>query len=1687
MALGEVVLARTRIHTFSSLLLLVGLFGLTNQALAVTVCKDGTCDHTSIKSALLDVNHKGENVIITKPGTFQESDLTIGGTTQGGPRTLMSLNDDPAGTIIDASGSGKAVVSCLGLSTIRGITLRGGNGGVRLCYGGGSRLENVIIEDNIADGPGGGLQASWGPVTIIDSTIRNNKAVGNGGGISLVGSEGLTIRNSRIENNEVTIGVNGIASGGGISIGTFITLLIEDSDIVGNKVFASNQTRGGGISAPTTTILNNVNVSNNIAGPAAFFSGGGGIYKNKPTGSGPLLEVNGGSVSGNVAGAGGGIWLGINSKLSLFGGSVTGNNASDGTIGSGGGVFCAYVDGASLAAGHISGNTPDQIAGCNTPSLGTTRTNADNENSGNSNDPVNTRTGELYQQHDSDISLGGPMPLYFARYYASMFKQVGISATMGNNWRHNFDWGLLIIDNSMDIVNHQGRTIQFNWNGASWDLAGKADIVYQLHENAGTYTLLDPRNQRSYVFNSDGRLISISDGKGNVHSLIYGAQLSQVSDGLGRILNFNYDSNSHLTSVNDGMGRMVILGYTGDDLTRVTDLNGNSTDYVYATELSLNRQGLLFATVRPLGNRPYRHSFWFADKKVAGEKDSNNFNTKFTYTSATETKITDPLGNFRIHTHAASGSLSDTLDTDGQTVTIGSDPEGRRNSVTDRLGGVTTTSYHVASGKLAAKTNADGSTTSYTYEPRTVGNNTAYDLVEITHADGTTETFDHDVSGNPTSRVDRSGNTTSATYNSNAQQLANTNELGGVTTYTYNADGTLADSTDPAGNTTTFDHDGFGRLNRIIKADGGMVDLTHDNTNRLLSTTDENGNSSTLSYDINGNLVSVIDPLGNMSSFAYDENDRLLSTTNRTGGVVSYTFDALGRPETSTDENGNTTHNSYDSLGRLATLTFPLGNSNDFTYDAESVIASVSDGLGNTTSFTSDQMGQITHSSSPLGHVNQTGYDVMGRINSFTDPLSQTTLFNRDSLGLLSGITLPGGNISTAYSRDQLGNIVQTTDPNGNEWRSSYDSQGLRISRTDPLGYVRTTNYDNRNRPAIITYADGVTQTLAYDSAGNLISRSYGGGPDLAYTYDSGNRLILATGIELAYDANNQIINSNGITVTRDPGGRITSMALAAGKEVTYAYDANDNLVSVMDWAGGTTTFSYDAADQMIGITRPNGIDTTFTINNDGRLTGITAGAISSISLTRNANGQVTAATRNLPLTGSADMPSITTYSFDAASQITNAGFTYDARGRLTGDGTRTYTWDAASRLINMTQGTVSTYNYDALGRRTSRTAGGVTRNFVWNDALFLSSISIEAQGGTDQRYFIHTPSGALLYSIAAAGNTRSFYHYDEKGNTVAISNDAGAVIGSYAYSPYGKLTASTGSLDNPFTWQGKNGVVDDGNGLYYMRARYYDSETGRFISRDLIRSINPKEVNPYQYASGNPMKYSDPMGLDDFDDAFDNAENELIKLGVDTIAGLLPWTPFNASERSLKTDEALAIDATKQYLGKFAKKSFGAASKKAGLPGKIIAVGEFIGKLGIIAYNLDTDIDMALGKAEVRRFGRKREWAAQREVRRALVKKDINSLSSMSPLARELLRQKTLKALLDTKALLKVHRELFESSKLDKDYYAEKIKKDKKKLEFLEKAVNGELVPGEAGYGGLDSIEPASYREAANDPSPGK
>lgn len=605
-----------------------------------------------------------------------------------------------------------------------------------------------------------------------------------------------------------------------------------------------------------------------------------------------------------------------------------------------------------------------------------------------------------------------------------------------------------------------------------------------------------------------------------------------------------------------------------------------------------------------------------------------------------------------------------------------------------------------------------------------------------------------------------------------------------------------------------------------------------------------------------------VDPAGAVETRSWDAMNRLVSMTDRTGAVRNVTgFDELGGPE-AVDLVGLGTYGfTWDDEGRMSGFTLPDASSWEQQLDAN---------------------GRITGTTNPLGQSESTTLDGDDLVVERTDHGGRTTLFDRDVLGRVVGATDPSGvaesyayggedevtSVSTGgldveFVYDAIGNLTQVVDPNGRTWGFAFNNRGLATSSTDPLGRVTNFAYDVRDRVSQATYPGGLGNVqVSYDGNGIATRRLHSDGVDLAYVLDAHGRLTAAPGVTLGYDALHRVTSSNGITATRTPHvGQVATLVLAPGKTVTYAYDEAGRPLSVQDWVGGTTTFLYDAAGQITGIQRPNGVTTTYGYDGAGHVTSVAHGALGSIALVRDDAGRALTATRNLPL--ATPPTSSASFAYDVASQV--AGYGYDALGRRTSGAGRTYTWDLASRLTSVVEGaTTTTLGWDAFGRLTSLDRGTTNRDYAWNYALPFPAISVESEDGVPIRYYVHHPSGRLLHSVDAATNARRFHHFDERGNTVFVTNGSGVVLASWAYGPYGEVAASNPGFDNPFTFVGEWGGMQLASGLFQMGRRPYDVATAAFLSRDPVHPhLHPLTFNPYQYAGRDPLSRFDPMGGD--------------------------------------------------------------------------------------------------------------------------------------------------------------------------------------------------------------------------------
>jgi RHS repeat-associated protein len=225
----------------------------------------------------------------------------------------------------------------------------------------------------------------------------------------------------------------------------------------------------------------------------------------------------------------------------------------------------------------------------------------------------------------------------------------------------------------------------------------------------------------------------------------------------------------------------------------------------------------------------------------------------------------------------------------------------------------------------------------------------------------------------------------------------------------------------------------------------------------------------------------------------------------------------------------------------------------------------------------------------------------------------------------------------------------------------------------------------------------------------------------------------------------------------------------------------------------------------------------------------------------------------------------------NAGNQLTadaNFAYIYDDNGNLTrktllatGNYTQ-YTYDVENRLTkvedfvagNPTPAFTSTYRYDGLGRRIEKVANGQTKRYIYDG----EDILLEYDGANVlQARYTHGPGIDEPIAVTKGAST-FFYHQDGLGTVTDLTDSTGATAKSYAYDAYGNILESPGTLDQPYTYTGRE--LDSESGLYYYRSRFYDPLTARFLRPDPIGFSGG--INFYAYVANNPVRFNDPYGL---------------------------------------------------------------------------------------------------------------------------------------------------------------------------------------------------------------------------------
>ena len=371
-----------------------------------------------------------------------------------------------------------------------------------------------------------------------------------------------------------------------------------------------------------------------------------------------------------------------------------------------------------------------------------------------------------------------------------------------------------------------------------------------------------------------------------------------------------------------------------------------------------------------------------------------------------------------------------------------------------------------------------------------------------------------------------------------------------------------------------------------------------------------------------------------------------------------------------------------------------------------------------------------------------------------------------------------------------------------------------------------------------------------------------------------------------------------------------TAGANSNGVTVTLTWDALNRLSSVIDnrlpSGANTATYVYDQAGNVVTSTYPNGFQTTFTYDQLRRLTGLTTpvssytyqlGPVGNRISASEGNGRAIqwnydgiyrltqetisgdpesnngTATYALDPVGNrvrvtSGLTTVTTGSWNFNSDDELLTETFDANGNTVATGGKSFTYDSQNHMTSMTApGLLVTMLYDAFGNRVQKTVNGVTTQYLVEDDVNptgLPQVLEEIVSGVVSRTYTYGLQRISEDQIVNNQWTTSFYGYDGGGNVRQLTDSSGVVTDQYEYDAYGNAFTKQGTTPNVYLYRGEQ--YDFDLSLYYLRARYYNPATGRFLGRDPEdhSPTKPNELHKYLYANGDPVNATDPTGRGD-------------------------------------------------------------------------------------------------------------------------------------------------------------------------------------------------------------------------------
>jgi RHS repeat-associated protein len=1055
----------------------------------------------------------------------------------------------------------------------------------------------------------------------------------------------------------------------------------------------------------------------------------------------------------------------------------------------------------------------------------------------------------------------------------------------------------------VDENNTRSATYAYDAQGraVSSELAGGAD-KYQVSYGGSTTpagslntsaTITDPLGTaRSYTYSNTAGSLAVTGANVTSNGQMPGADaasrvqnasglIDSETDYLGVKTMFTWDINRKLplsTTRAAGLPEAQTTNTTWHATLRLpltVSETGRSTTYTYDAVGNRLSQAITDTVTNTSKTTTWTYN---AQGLVATETAPNGGITTTTYDSAGNiASVKNPLNQTTSYLNDAAGRVTKETAPNGLVTSYAYDAKGRL--LTMNRGGLISSYSYTPSGQLATSTQPNGHQVSYSYD-------SAQRLIGWADNRGASGSYTLDAIGNRVGEQvkNSAGQIAWQTVRSINSVNRVTSETVGTTGnlvtngMSYNANGDLVQDSNGLGQSTSYGLDGLKRLTAITQASNAGQNAT-----------------AQMSYDSLDHVVAASDFKGVLTSYDRDAAGNAKQTHSNDAGLQSAQYDLLGLPTSVTDALGQATSIQRDLLGRPTLITFAddansaTGKTTSITYDLTGQASVITDPAAKTT-YIRDPLGRVTRKTQLLtsgaNSVVNTSYVPVG-----TAGAGQVQSMSYPNGGVLSYVYTASGQLSAL------------------NWQTATTAAALPLISNitwSPLGQPLSWNWDFGDA-ATATPTTTLAAGRSFDTAGRMLSNEFA-----SYSYDAAGRISQITQqlVKPTLAANGTVATGSAVTpvpvsfnVTYDAVGRITAFNQAGTatvstpiSSISFTYDANGNRQSSSQT---TTTLAKTGGTTAVPILTP----TTQTITKTYQIDP-TSNKLLGFSQT-------------MSQTGGATSNAAVTYSYDANGSLLTDGlrhYAYDSEGRLaaaslgwastatTDDSITKYAHNAQSQRVFKTAPLFAVTNPEPTATPTVLAAFTAFFESLWNPSTNPDGTIVQKAGmsyvydedgtliadtltggatttwGQSARY-IYLPTASGPMPVAAIYGTKHYAIQSDHLNTPRrLVQSDGQVAWQWSYSAFGdeqptiaknrfantNLNQSFGSTTVAtvtFNLRYPGQYFDQESNLHYNYHRSYSATTGRYTQSDPIGLDGG--WNRYSYVEGNPLSFTDPLGLD--------------------------------------------------------------------------------------------------------------------------------------------------------------------------------------------------------------------------------